>query len=160
VTYSLQRLNGETKLVEPKTRLSRRLLILPDSIAETLKEHLERQSMERQAAGRNWKEWGLVFTTPIGTPLDGSNVTKAFQRLLKKAGLPRRRFHDLRHNCATLLLVQVVALRVVMDILGRSQISLTLSTYSHVLPGLKREAAQQMDRLLTGERQIEREIER
>ena len=62
-----------------------------------------------------------------------------------------RRFHDLRHSCATLLLVQNVAPRVVMEILGHSQISLTMNTYSHVLPGLKREAAKQMDNLLTGD---------
>ncbi|HCF99021.1 MAG TPA: hypothetical protein DEV93_00590 [Chloroflexi bacterium] len=86
-------------------------------------------------AGSRWKDTGLVFTTPIGTPLDGSNVTKSFQKLLARAGLPKRRFHDLRHSCATLLLVQNVAPRVVMEILGHSQISLTMNTYSHVLPG-------------------------
>jgi integrase len=67
-----------------------------------------------------------------------------------KRGL-QRTVSDLRHSCATLLLVQNVAPRVVMEILGHSQISLTMNTYSHVLPGLKREAAQQMDRLLTGD---------
>jgi integrase len=62
----------------------------------------------------------------------------------------KRRFHDLRHSCATLLLVQNVAHRVVMEILGHSQISPAMNTYSHGLPGLKREAASQMDKLLTG----------
>jgi integrase len=100
-------------------------------------------------AGRRWIESGLVFTSTIGTPLDGANVTKSFQRLLARAGLPKRRFHDLRHSCATLLLVQNVAPRVVMEVLGHSQISLTMNTFSHVLPTLKREAALQMDALLT-----------
>ncbi|HEV2415961.1 MAG TPA: tyrosine-type recombinase/integrase [Candidatus Dormibacteraeota bacterium] len=79
-------------------------------------------------AGKRWHETGLVFTTPIGSPLDGTAVTKQFHRVLENAGLPRRRFHDLRHSCATLLLVQGVSPRVVMDVLGHSQIGLTMNT--------------------------------
>ena len=66
----------------------------------------------------------------------------------RRAGLPRQRFHDLRHACASLLLVQGVAPRVVMETLGHSQISLTMNTYSHVMPALGREAAERMDELL------------
>ncbi len=153
VTYQLQRINGEAKLVEPKTRLSRRSLALPATILVTLREHRQLQVEERLLAGRRWVESGLVFTSTIGTPLDGTNVTKSFQRLLAKAGLPKRRFHDLRHSCATLLLVQNVAPRVVMEVLGHSQISLTMNTYSHVLPTLKREAALKMDAVLRGGRE-------
>lgn len=149
VAYQLQRINGEAKLVEPKTKLSRRSLVLPGSIVIALREHRRRQLEERLLAGRRWVESGLVFTSTIGTPLDGANVTKSFQRLLARAGLPKRRFHDLRHSCATLLLVQNVAPRVVMEVLGHSQISLTMNTYSHVLPALMREAALKMDALLT-----------
>jgi integrase len=69
----------------------------------------------------------------------------------RKAGLPYRRFYDLRHTCATLLLVQGVHPRVVMEILGHSQISLTMNTYSHVVPALQKEAASRMDELLTWE---------
>jgi integrase len=63
------------------------------------------------------------------------------------------RFHDLRHSCATLLLVQGVSPRVVMEILGHSQINVTMNTYSHVLPALQRDAAARLDELLTGEGQ-------
>jgi integrase len=80
--------------------------------------------------------------------LDGSVVTHQFHRLLDQAGLPQRRFHDLRHSCATLLLVQGVSPRVVMDVLGHSQIGLTMNTYGHVIPEMRREAAQRMDELL------------
>jgi integrase len=83
---------------------------------------------------------------PIGTPLDGTEATKAFHRL--KAGLPQRRIHDLRYSCATLLLVQGVSPRVVMDLLGHSQIGLTMNHYSHVIPDLRRDAAQRMRDLL------------
>ena len=75
-------------------------------------------------------------------------MTKAFQELLDRAGLPQRRFHDLRHSCATLLLVQGVSPRVVMDLLGHSQIGLAMNTYSHVIPDLRRDAAQRMQDLL------------
>jgi site-specific recombinase XerD len=90
----------------------------------------------------------LVFTTTIGTPLDGSNVTHRLQAILEHAGLPRMRFHDLRHAAASLLLAQGVSPRVVMEILGHSQISLTLNTYSHVIPALQSAAADHMERIL------------
>jgi integrase len=95
---------------------------------------------------------GLVFTTPKGTPLDGTAVTKQFHHVLERAGLRQRRFHDLRHSCATLLLVQGVSPRVVMDLLGHSQIGLTMNTYSHVIPDLRQDAADRIDQLL-GERE-------
>jgi integrase len=71
-----------------------------------------------------------------------------FHRHLDDAGLPQRRFHDLRHSCATLLLVQGVSPRVVMEVLGHSDVGMTLNTYSHVVPQLKREAADRMDEIL------------
>ena len=89
-----------------------------------------------------------MFPTTIGTPMDTRNLTRHFVKALKKAGLPTKRFHDLRHTCASLLLAQGVHPRVVMETLGHSQISLTMDTYSHVLPALQREAADQMDALL------------
>ena len=63
-----------------------------------------------------------MFTTARGTPLNRHNVTKEFQNLLEQVGLPRQRFHDLRHTCASLLLAQNVQARDVMEVLGHSQI--------------------------------------
>ncbi len=88
---------------------------------------------------------GLVFTSTIGTALDERNVRRSFKTLLHDAGLPNMRLHDLRHTTATLLLGQGVHPRVVMETLGHSQVSLTLDTYSHVLPSLQEEAAKQLD---------------
>jgi integrase len=93
----------------------------------------------------------LVFTTAVGTPFDAGNVLRTLHAILERAGLPRRRFHDLRHSMATALLVAGVSPRVVMEMLGHSQISLTLGTYSHVLPGLQGEAADRMGALLAAE---------
>jgi len=91
-----------------------------------------------------------VFTSSIGTPIDLPNVTRAFKAVLKTAKLPRSRLHDLRHSCATLLLAQGVSARAVMETLGHSQVSLTLNTYSHVLPALQQDAADKMDAILGG----------
>jgi integrase len=97
------------------------------------------------AAGPDWQDHSLVFTTPIGTPIDDANMRREFYALLKAAGLPQRGFHALRHSCATLLLLKGVDPRVIMETLGHSQISLTLDTYAHVLVQLKRVAAEHMD---------------
>ncbi len=102
--------------------------------------------------GSRRQESGLLFTTTTGTPLDGRNVNSQFQKAPVKAGLSHIRFHDLRHTCASLLLAQEAHPRMVMDILGHSQIGLTMNTYSQVIPDLQREAAREMGALLAGGR--------
>jgi integrase len=148
VSKQLQRIDGKAQLVEPKTRRSRRTIAMPTSIVNALKEHQSRQQAEKNEARERWTENGLVFATPFGKPIDATRVSKQFHHHLARAGLAQRRFHDLRHSCATLLLVQGVSPRVVMDVLGHSQIALTMNTYSHVIPELRREAANRMDELL------------
>jgi integrase len=148
VRHSLQRIDGKPVLVEPKTARSRRTITLPTVAIVALRRHEVVQQQERLGAGAGWTHHSLVFCTPTGTPLDPSNVLKRFQRILRRVGLPRLRFHDLRHTCATLLLAQGVHPRLVMDILGHSQISLTLDTYSHVIPTMRREVATKMDEIL------------
>src|SRR5579883_2482945 len=94
-------------------------------------------------------EEGLVFTSTIGTPLEAWSIGRHYHRRFQQAGLPRRPFHTLRHTCATLLLLQGVDLRVVMEVLGHSQISLTANTYTHVAEALKRQAAERLEALFT-----------
>jgi integrase len=137
-----------TQLVETKTERSRRTLVMPPIVINTLCAHRGRQVIERLAAGERWVDLDLVFPSERGTLADGPNVTHRFHKLLKRADLPAMRFHDLRHACASLLLVQEVHPRVVMETLGHSQISLTMNTYSHVLPVLQREAADRMELVL------------
>jgi integrase len=148
VRHALQRFDHEYHLVEPKSARSRRTVALPSVARAALTRHRAGQRDEAAFAGELWQEQGLVFATATGQPLDASGVTAALQRHLARAGLRRQRFHDLRHACASLLLVRGVSPRVVMEILGHSQISLTMNTYSHVLPTLLTDAADQMDRLL------------
>jgi integrase len=152
VRVALQRLEGKAQLVETKTKESRRSLAVPDLIITGLRAHRVRQLKEKLEAGDKWQTWEggpLVFTTPIGTPLDPSNVLKQFQSTLKVAGLPKLRFHDLRHSCATLLLAQGVSPRAIMEILGHTTITITMNSYTRVLTPTLRAAADSMDRLLT-----------
>jgi integrase len=128
-----------------KSMRSRRTIALPAVAIMALRSHRTRQLEARLAAGRHWQDGGFVLTSEVGTPLEPRNVTRQFKALLTAAKLPDMRLHDLRHSCATLLLAQGVNPRVVMETLGHSQVSLTLNTYSHVLPALQRDAAARMD---------------
>jgi len=150
VRHALQRVDGQLTLGEPKSVTSRRVVALPNLVVDALRAHRTRQRQGRLLAGSRWHDdpRGFVFTTTVGTPMDGIAVTRRFQAILVSAGLPRQRFHDLRHACASLLLAQGVSPRVVMETLGHSQISLTLNTYSHVIPALGRAAAEHMDAVL------------
>jgi len=145
VCQTLQRAGGRLVLVPPKTERSRRSIPLPEVATAALSAHRAAMTSEADAQGRTLESDGLVFTTSIGTPLEPRNVNRSFTALLAKAGLRHVRLHDLRHTCATLLLAQGVAPRVVMDTLGHSAIAVTMNTYSHVMPSLQREAAQRMD---------------
>ena len=150
VRRALQRVKGKPTFVEPKSESSRRTITLPAVAMAAFRMQRTRQLEQRLLAGDQWQDWGLVFSSSKGTPLDGPNVNKRLQKLLEQAGLPRQRFHDLRHGCASLLLAAGVPPRTIMGVLGHSQISLTLNTYSHLSPALERDAADALDRMLAG----------
>ena len=84
-----------------------------------------------------WQDRGLVFPNPTGGFLSPDALTSGpLKRPLQRAGLPSIRFHDLRHTCATILLSRGVHAKFVQELLGHATISITLDTYSHVLPGM------------------------
>jgi integrase len=140
----VQRVDGVLVLVEPKTPKSRRTIPLPAVCVSALREHRRRQAVERLKMGPSWLDLDMVFPTSVGTLFDPDNLNRELDKLCAKAGVPRIRVHDLRHTCATFLLTQGVPLRVVMEILGHSQISVTANTYTHVASALQRDA---MDRM-------------
>jgi integrase len=152
VQASLQRVDGRLMLGELKTARSRRTLPLTSIAVAVLRSHRDRQLHEKVQPGPPWS--GLVFTSRNGRPLDGSKVVQALQRVLLAAGLPRIRFHDLRHSCASLLFAQGVAAKTVQEILGHSRIGTTLDIYTHMVsedqpvPPVMRDAADAMDRAL------------
>lgn len=146
---SLQRQHGRLERSATKTEASVRTLALPPSLATILTRHRARQDAERVACSR-WQESGMVFTSTIGTPLSPESLMEHFKASLEKAGLPKTvRFHDLRHTCATLMIKQGIHPRVVMEILGHSQIATTMNTYAHVLPDVQREAVVALETLFT-----------
>jgi integrase len=117
---------------------------------EVLKAHKVAQSAERLKAGSIWQDNSLVFCTHAGKPLDFRNVaTASFKPLLKKAGLPDIRFHDLRHTCATLLLSRGHHPKLVQELLGHASVAMTLARYSHVLPGMGDQTAAAMEAALS-----------
>ena len=147
VRRAMQRVDGKLQFVEPKTASSLRTVVLPKLAARHLHDHKVRQDAERAARGDAWQEYGLVFPSSIGTPIEPRNVNRRWDELRKAAGLDWLRLHDLRHGCATFLLAQGVSPRAIMEVLGHAEIGVTMNTYTHVLPELRQEAADAIDEL-------------
>lgn len=153
VRQSLQRVNGEWLLAEPKTTRSRRKLPLAEPVADALREHRARQLQERLRAGPGWQgqQWDeLVFADEFGRPLSGFHVLRRFRALISRAGLPSMRYHDLRHGAASLMAAQGVPARVAMELLGHSQIGTTMNIYTHVGDDLQRDAAERVSAAIWG----------
>lgn len=147
VRQQTQRRRGVLYDDETKNR-RHRALPLPAMCIPPLRWHRMRQAAAKQRAGESWDENGHVFTTRTGRPVEPRNVYRSFTRVADSAGLRVVRLHDARHGCATLLTAAGVAPRVVMAILGHSQISITMDVYTHVVHDTQREAISHMDRLL------------
>jgi len=135
IRHTVQYLRGHNISGETKTPSSRRMIALSGYTISVLRKH---------QTSSNGSE-GLVFSTSTGKPISGRNITRHFHRSLEKAGLERMPFQDLRHTAATLLLKENVHPKIVQDMLGHSSITLTLDTYSHILPDMQQEAAEKMD---------------
>jgi integrase len=139
---------GRLVFSEPKNA-SRRTVDLPQRALAVLKRHRKRQLEEKLKAGSAYEDSGLVFTTAKGTPLDAQNVVnRHFKPLLKLAGLPDIRWHDLRHSCFTLLLSRGAHPKFVQHLAGHASIQLTLNRYSHWMPTMGKHTASAMDEAL------------
>jgi len=136
---------------KPKTAKSRRKIILPQFVLDALKQHRVRQLEAKLKSGAAWKDHDLVFCNYYGTFIDTSTLHKQFNDLLQVAGLPPMRFHDLRHSAATILLSMGVHPKIVQELLGHSNINMTLNTYSHVLPSMQQDAMDKLDEWFGGE---------
>ncbi len=148
VRWALQRQKGKgLVLVEPKSRAGRRTLALPQALHEALRLHRKAQLEQRLRLADAYVDGGYVFAQPNGRPLGASQDWAAWKRLLKAAGVHDARLHDARHTAATLLMAQGVDVRVVMILLGHSQISMTMR-YTHAVPALAQDAARRVDAAL------------
>jgi integrase len=143
VHRALKEESGVLRIDQPKTSKSRRRVELPAFAVAALRKHQERLKTE----GLSECQW--VFPDTEGGLMRRNNLGRRnFHPLLEMAGLPRIRFHDLRHTAATLLLAQGVHPKVVQERLGHATVGLTLDTYSHLLPSMQRDAADKLDALL------------
>jgi len=122
-----------------------RSIELTRAASQTLEVHLERQLKEIEGLGDSYQDQGLIFPGERGQPMRPWTLTGKFERILKRAGLPHIRFHDLRHTCATLMLCEGVHIKIVQELLGHADITITLNTYSHVLPSMGGEASRAMN---------------
>jgi len=149
IRRTLTRARSKVALGELKTPKSRRSIKLTQGAVEALRAHLSCQMEEIEQMGSLYQDNGLVFATQVGTLINPNNfIDRSFKPLLKRAGLPDVRFHDLRHTCATLLLGRNVNPKIVSEMLGHSTIAITLDTYSHVLPNMQESAARALEEAL------------
>lgn len=131
-TLQVRRTIFNGRVETPKTPKSRRSIKLTQISVKALQKH------------PRVSDW--VFCTKVGTPISAHNLhRRSWKPLLKKAGLPDMRFHDLRHTCASLLLSKGIHPKIVQEMLGHANISITLDTYSHLLPNMQDKAARAMD---------------
>ena len=153
VRRKLTRNGGRVTFGEPKTKKSRRSIRLTSQGVHALREHLKRQLREIEMLGDRYEDQGLLFSTDTGCPINPSNLRqRSLLPLLKKAGLPQIRLHDLRYTCATLLLSQGTHPKVVQELLGHATIAITLDTYSHVMPSMGDQTAKAMENALAAVR--------
>ncbi len=136
-------------LVPPKTKAGHRQIKLGEVALAKLDAHRQQQVLQRAAAGDRWQENGMTFTSGIGTYLDQSKVSREFKRLLKQAGLPDIRFHDLRHTSISILLESGTPVNTVQRRAGHSKPSVTTDIYGHVMARSQDEAAQKIEEIVT-----------
>lgn len=146
-TLAVQRivleLSGKIHIGEPKTAKGKRNIFLTNFAIDALLEH--RKKMNAEGLDSEW-----IFCDTLGKPLRKTNFRKrSFLKLISQSKLPSLRFHDLRHSAATLLFSQGVHPKIVQELLGHAQISITLDTYSHVLPSLMQESATKLDAIFS-----------
>jgi integrase len=142
-----QKWEGRWQWLPLKTQQSRRTLIVPLFVVQALRQHRTRQVEVRLAVGSDWQDFDLVFCTEVGTPIDGPNLTRQFQRRLRRADVPHIAFHGLRHSAATLLLARGLTIGQIQKILGHASGKLTSDLYAHHSREIAEQAARKMEAL-------------
>lgn len=149
VRQTLLAVRDELVVSEPKTKPGRRTIPLPKESRQSLSRHRREVVRARKVAPDRSE---LVFLRPDGQPVHPDRFTREFSRIVKQTGLPKIRLHDLRHSFATLALASGVHPKLVSDVLGHAQFTVTLDFYSHVLPNLGEFAVQAVSNLVLDNR--------
>ena len=142
-------LTKQGHVFEPPKNGKGRSVELTQDTSDALKRHLTRQLEEIESLGDEYQDKGLIFPGERGQPMRPWTLTRQFERILKRAGLPHIRFHDLRHTCATLLLWKGVHPKFVQELLGHATISITLDRYSHAIPAMGDQTRKAMEDMLS-----------
>jgi integrase len=150
VSRTLLAVHGRLVESEPKTARSHRVVDLDPTTIAILRDHRRDQLEERLAMGSGYRDDGYVFARPDGSPWNPEHISRVFDRLTARTGLPRIRLHDLRHTHTTHLLAAGVNVRVVSERLGHASVAFTLDVYGHVLPGQQAAAAVAVASLVDG----------
>jgi integrase len=140
--------DGRQFLPGAKTSAGIRSIKLSNDTIVLLKKQKTVVAKEKLSYGPEYEDNDLIICTSKGTPINPENLKRTFQRLIKEANVPSIRLHDLRHTHATMLLASGVNAKVISERLGHTNIKTTLDIYSHVLPSMQEEAANQIDTLL------------
>ena len=140
--------DGKSIVKDPKTETSRRIVDVPVQLIQKLRQHKNKCLTNRLRLGQAYTTTDYIIVHPDGKPIYPEYVTQLFKKLQVKAGLPECRFHDLRHLCASIMLMQGVNVKVAQEHLGHKDISTTMNIYSHVLPSVAKEAAQKIGALV------------
>jgi integrase len=148
IKKTLYRVKGEALLHEPKTKNSIRTIYMDDDIIRVLKMQKVKQNLERLRYGGVYKEHNMVFAQETGDYVNSQGVNGLFTRYINQSGLPRIRFHDLRHTHATILLSMGVNPKIVAERLGHSSVQITLDVYSHVMPSMKKDLSEQFSKAM------------
>ncbi|HSH58472.1 MAG TPA: tyrosine-type recombinase/integrase [Acidimicrobiales bacterium] len=150
IRQTLSSVGGKVSFSTPKTAKSRRSVSLDPATVAALRAHRKAQLTERLAWGSSYEDHGLVFCRENGTPVRPDTLTRQFRDLANGAGLRPLRVHDLRHTYATIALGAGTHPKVVADRLGHATIAVTLDTYSHVVPALQEQTANELASLILG----------
>lgn len=149
VQRQLQQISGRSSLVPPKTKAGHRQIKLGPETLKRLTALRTQQELMRVATGDHWQENGMVFTNTIGTFLDQAKVSREFKKVLKNAGLPLIRFHDLRHTSISFLLEMGMPVNTVQQRSGHSKASVTTDIYGHPMEHSQEEAAEKIEEMVT-----------
>lgn len=140
--------NGKSVVKEPKTATSVRTLDVPLPLMKKLKKHKMQCLSNKLRMGLAYTATDYIIVHPDGKPIYPEYLSQMLTKLQDKAGLPKCRFHDLRHLCASIMLLQGVNVKVAQERLGHKDITTTMNIYSHVLPSSAKEAADKIGELV------------
>ncbi len=150
IERQLQQASSSGAVLAPtKTKSSRCQIKLGKGLLAMLESHRQKQEAQKALAGERWKEHGMIFTTGIGTYIDQTKVSREFKSILRSAGLPDIRFHDLRHTSLSFLLDRGTPVNTVQKRAGHSKASVTTDIYGHSMNHSDEEAADDIEEIVT-----------